>query len=63
MDSTSDRVNQHEITCRRMHRVFVVWVPEKKCFAFTCKECKETSPIAVSALGWVICILKPGSQQ
>lgn len=59
----AERVDQNEVTRRRGHRVFVVYVAEKDCFAFTCDSCNETSPVAISALGYVVCVLKKGSTQ
>lgn len=51
-------VNSNYITCPKGHKVFVVWIEEKNCFAFTCDECEQTSRVAISIKGFVICTLK-----
>lgn len=59
----AERVKSNEVTCLKGHRVFVTWVPEKHCFAFECGICDQISPVAVSVLGYVICVLKDGGRQ
>jgi len=36
------------ITCPKGHKVFVVWSPTHRKFAFTCDECEQHSDVALS---------------
>lgn len=49
----TELVNGDYIMCPKGHKMFVVWVPAKNQFAFTCDECLEISPLAASVHGTV----------
>lgn len=41
------------VTCRKGHKVYVIWSPQRKMFAFTCDECNEHSERALSERGLI----------
>jgi predicted nucleic acid-binding Zn ribbon protein len=41
------------VTCPKGHKVYVVWSPMRKVFAFTCDECGEHSEKAFSEFGLI----------
>ena len=41
------------VTCPKGHKVFVIWSPERKRFAFTCDECEQHSEHAMSEHGFI----------
>ena len=49
------------ITCFKGHKMVVVWVPDKNCYAFTCEECEIITPVAESIHGVIEIILHEGA--
>jgi REP element-mobilizing transposase RayT len=52
------------VTCPKDHKVYVVWVPDKQRFGFTCDECEEISGTAISVAGQIrIQVIEPETKQ
>lgn len=48
------------VTCAQGHKMYVIWSPERKRFAFTCEECNVHSERAISLYGLIeVRIVKP----
>jgi hypothetical protein len=41
----------HYVTCVQGHKMSIVWVPDKDCYAFTCEECNMITPVAETIHG------------
>jgi hypothetical protein len=49
------------ITCEHGHKMFIVWVDERKRFAFTCDECEIITPVAQTIQGVIEIKLHEGA--
>jgi hypothetical protein len=39
------------VTCTKGHKLYIVWVPDRQCYAFTCDECEIITPVAEAVNG------------